>query len=41
MTNDRPPPLLPPLSARTAIDYVLIVASIAIAIGVVYVRVLA
>jgi hypothetical protein len=39
MTNDRPP-LLPPLTARTAIDYVLIAASIAVAIAVVYVRVL-
>jgi hypothetical protein len=41
MTNDRPPPLLPPLTAKTAIDYVLIAASIAVAIAVVYVRVLA
>jgi hypothetical protein len=40
MTNTRPP-LLPPFSASTAIDYVLIVASIAVAIAVVVVRVLA
>jgi hypothetical protein len=40
MTNDRPP-LLPPLTARTAIDYVLIAASVAVAIAVVYVRVVA
>jgi hypothetical protein len=39
MTNNQPP-LLPPLTARTAIDYLLITASIAVAIAVVYIRVL-
>jgi hypothetical protein len=40
MTNDRPPPLLPPLTVKTAFDYLLIAASIAVAIAVVYIRVL-
>jgi hypothetical protein len=40
MTNTRPP-LLPPFSASTAIDYLLIFASIAVAVGVIYIRVLA
>lgn len=40
MTNDRPP-LLPPLTARTAMDYLLIAASVAVAIAVVYIRVMA
>ncbi|MDQ8727935.1 hypothetical protein [Bradyrhizobium sp. LHD-71] len=40
MTNARPP-LLPPLSARTAVDYVLIAANIAVAIAVIYVRLVA
>jgi hypothetical protein len=39
MTNTRPP-LLPPFSVSTAIDYLLIAASIVVAIAVVYVRVL-
>jgi hypothetical protein len=40
MTNTRPP-LLPPFSASTAIDYLLIVASIAVAVAVIWIRVLA
>jgi hypothetical protein len=40
MTNTRPP-LLPPFSASTAIDYLLIVSSIAVAIAVIFIRVLA
>ena len=37
MTNHRPP-LLPPFSVKTAFDYTLIVASIAIGIAVIYIR---
>ena len=40
MTNTRPS-ILPPFTASTAIDYLFIVASIVVAIVVVYVRVLA
>ena len=39
MTNTRPS-LLPPFTAATAIDYLLIAASIAVAIAVVYIRVI-
>jgi len=39
MTNNRPT-LLPPLTAKTAIDYMLIAANFAVAIAVVYIRVL-
>jgi hypothetical protein len=38
MSNTPPPPLLPPFSASTAIDYVLIVASIAVGVAVVVIR---
>jgi hypothetical protein len=40
MTNTRPP-LLPPFSVKTAVDYLLIAASIAVGVAVIYVRVLA
>ena len=39
MTNTRPS-LLPPFTTATAIDYLLIAASIAVAIAVVYIRVI-
>ena len=39
MTNNRPP-LLPPFSVKTAFDYLLIAASLAIGLAVLYVRLL-
>jgi hypothetical protein len=40
MTN-APPPLLPPFTASTAIDYLLIVASVAVGFAVILIRVMA
>jgi hypothetical protein len=40
MTKTKPS-LLPPLSTSTALDYLLIVTSIAVGIAVIYVRLLA
>jgi hypothetical protein len=37
MTNQRPP-LLPPFTVKTAFDYLLIAASLAVGLSVVYIR---
>ena len=40
MMNNRPP-LLPPFTVKTAFDYVLIAASLAVGLAVIYLRLIA